>query len=518
MCAQQGAATMLNHDFTEYCKNLREHDQCEYFTNAHKLSVSGKAVLEQLQKQSPMSAEHVVASCSNEKLCPYEMSLKIAKQATVIITDYFYLFSPVIREKFMSKIDKQLEASIIIVDEGHNLPDRIRNLLSQTLSTVTLSFAQKEAASHGFEPLLQPLAVLGNTLAALSRGVKEERALEKNDLMKPLLDLMPYADLLEALESGAVIVTKEQKRSALGTVAEFLNAWTGTDEGYARILSKKRTPRGETLQLSYQCLDPSLVTTPVIEQSYWTLLMSGTLNPPDMYRDLLGFPINAETQEYGSPFAAKNRLTIVIPKTTTKFTARSEQQYADTAKILIDLINNVPGNCAIFFPSYQLRDHVYKYLETECARTMFREDPSLTKDDRVEMIERFKSYKDAGAVLLGVASGSFGEGIDLPGDYLKCVIVVGLPLSKPDLQTQELIKYYEDKFGRGWDYGYVLPAFTKTLQNAGRCIRSETDRGAMIFLDERYAWPQYLRCFPADWDVQVTTEYAYLLNDFYGKK
>ena len=142
-------------------------------------------------------------------------------------------------------------------------------------------------------------------------------------------------------------------------------------------------------------------------------------------------------------------------------------------------------------------------------------DIARNKLFKQQFLKKFKSYKKQGAVLLGTTSGSFGEGIDLPGDFLKAVIVVGLPLQPPDLETKELIKYYDKKFQKGWDYGYILPAITKALQNAGRCIRSEKDKGIIIFLDERYSWPTYKKCFPIDWNLEITLEYEQKIKDFF---
>jgi DNA excision repair protein ERCC-2 len=56
------------------------------------------------------------------------------------------------------------------------------------------------------------------------------------------------------------------------------------------------------------------------------------------------------------------------------------------------------------------------------------------------------------------------------------------------------------------------------LQNAGRVIRSETDKGVIIFLDERYSWHQYNRCFPKDWKIVSTILYKKQLEEFYSKK
>lgn len=178
------------------------------------------------------------------------------------------------------------------------------------------------------------------------------------------------------------------------------------------------------------------------------------------------------------------------------------------------MISKIPGNSAVFFPSFKLRDSVHNYMR-HCDKTVFIEHQGMSKNEKEDLLEKFKQYKDEGASLLGVITGSFGEGIDLPGDYLKGVIVVGLPLQKPDLETEALIKYYDKKFGKGWDYGYLFPAFNKTLQSAGRCIRSETDKGTIIFLDERYSWPNYYRCFPQTWNIKQTMMYEYELEKFF---
>ena len=58
----------------------------------------------------------------------------------------------------------------------------------------------------------------------------------------------------------------------------------------------------------------------------------------------------------------------------------------------------------------------------------------------------------------------------------------------------------------------------KTMQNAGRCIRSEEDRGVVVFLDERYAFPQYYNCFPPDYGVRISKMYKEKIKEFFTKK
>ena len=188
------------------------------------------------------------------------------------------------------------------------------------------------------------------------------------------------------------------------------------------------------------------------------------------------------------------------------------------AKKSADITNTIPGNSIIFFPSYYVLEQVYDFFRDKSTKTMFIEDSELSKEQRGDLLERFKEYKDRGAILLAVAGGSFAEGVDLPGDLLKCVIVVGLPLAKPDLETQELINYYDKRFARGWDYGYTIPALIKTLQSAGRCIRSETDRGVVIFMDERYVWQNYKKCFSPDMNIRIEKNPLTLIQKFFEQE
>lgn len=241
--------------------------------------------------------------------------------------------------------------------------------------------------------------------------------------------------------------------------------------------------------------------------------MSGTLSPAEMYRDLLGLNANAVLSEYSSPFPKQNRLNLIVPGTSTKFTQRNNDMYEKIAKLCASIVNKIPGNCLLFFPSYQLRDNVNVYFQNLCEKTTFLEQPKLNKKEKQELLENFKKYKNA--VLLGTASGSLGEGIDLPG-IIKAILIVGLPLAKPDLETKGLIEYYEQRFKKGWNYGYIYPAVIRSLQNAGRCIRSETDKGIIIFLDERYSWPVYRKCFPPDMKIETVITPEDKIKEFFG--
>lgn len=525
MCCIEGVQELYSNEFNEFCNSMRETEKCEFYVNAKNKSsptVKAKHLMEKISSEMPLHCEDVIDCSRKEKLCPYELSLLLAAGAKVIISDYHYIFHPDISKNFFQKSKKELKDCIIIIDEGHNLAKRMTDMLTEKLSTFTLRNAAKEAEKFKFDEEAGYIKKMINVFEELSSDIEafrmNEKKISKEDFFKKVNAIRVYHELIASLSFAAEEVIKSQKNSYVRSIANFLDKWMGEDFAFARILSKKEAKSGYFITLSYKCLDPSIATKDIVNNSYSTIIMSGTLVPTLMYKDLLGFDEKKTVEkEFGSPFPKTNKKVIIVPETTTKFAKRDDAQFKKIAEICAEIVNAVPGNSAVFFPSYMLRDNINRYFSEFCRKTTFIETPELSKEQKEELLERFKSYKKPGAVLLGVAAANFSEGIDIPENILKCVVVAGLPLQKPNLEMQELIKYYENKFGKnmGWEYAYTFPAITKCLQSAGRCIRSETDRGVIIFLDERFAWKNYLKCFPADMGIKITNDYADEIKRFF---
>lgn len=521
MCALGEVDKLYASEFRDYCKKLRENNACEFYINTKKKSgtptIKALSVLENLKALSPMHVEGVVEMCANEKLCPYEMSALLSKDATVVIADYYYMFNADIRNTFLNKSGKELEKSIVIVDEAHNLPKRCRELMSHNLSNFTLKRAIKEADKFKLEEVMDKLYKVMDVLEGFSSGLdskNDERLVKKDEFVGKMGD---YDEMISEFSFAGDEIREKQKKSFVGSVGSFLDAWQGGDKGFVRVISKKMNGREPYVNLMYKCLDPSLVTKEVIDGAYSIICMSGTLTPTFMYKDILGFN-DAREKVLSSPFPHENRLALIVPETTTKYSRRNEGEFKKMADVCSEIVNLIPGNSIIFFPSYNLMERVYLHFIKMCGKNIFIEQPRMTKEDKHSLLEDFKSYKDKGACLMGVAAGSFGEGVDLPGDFLKGVIVVGLPLERPSLEVKELIDYYDVKYGKGWEYGYVFPAMIRTMQNAGRCIRSEEDKGVVVFLDERYTSPQYYNCFPPDYGIKISKMYNERIKEFFGGK
>ena len=511
-----------NKEFNEFCSAMKKDERCEGYNNVHKnrLSKRAKEVIGRI-KECPMHAEEVKELCAEGGLCPYEVCIEAGKGADVIICDYFHIFSPKVRKAFLSKLNKNLEDAILIVDEAHNLPDRIRSTMSRNVSERSVGRAAKEAAFLDYELLAEGFKGLSSVLKGLGKGMKqgEERQVKRDEFMEKLAEEadLSYQEMVDMSHTlGEEVLTLPNRyRSYSKSLSAFLESWTQEEVGYARIFRKDKNP-----QLTYRCLDPSVSSRDVFEVSHSTILMSGTLLPMEMYSQVLGLDKKRVLEkEYKSPFPRGNRLSMIVPGVTTKYKDRSDEMYQKYAKMLAGALSEVPGNAAVFFPSYRILDSVGRHLVSYgLKKEILLEKQDMDKDDRIELYKRLVNLMDGkGGVLLGVQAGSLSEGVDYANNMLDAVIIVGLPLEAPNLETKALIEYYDFVFERGWDYGYIYPAMNRVLQAAGRCIRSETDKGAIILMDERFKWKNYSKCFPFDMDFIVTEMPEGYLKRFFGR-
>ncbi len=417
MCQQPGIQAMGSSEFAEYCSDMLEKRTCEYYSNIRskgKLKLEAQEVVKQLKALNPLNVEKVCKICGEAKLCPYEMSCVLAKNADVIICDYFHVLSHSVRDVFFKKMGKDLSKSVLVFDEAHNLPSKTRDLLTSTLSTFVLDAAVRECSKMGYEEFSKKVnkirKVLEKFIQEKTSIEKEESLMLKKEFVEEVEKIDDYKNIMLNLNQIGNQALELKERSATKSAGLFLESWLGPDEGFARILKKGFSKKGKAyISLSYRCLDPSMILKPLAEQAQ-IVCMSGTLTPVQMYKDLFGF--ETETREYTDPFPKQNRLSIIVPKTTTKFTERDPEMWQKIAVVASTIVNAVPGNSAVFFPSYYIRDKVNEHFQSLCEKTTFTEHSQMSKEERDQMLENYKTYKEQGAVLLGVSSGSFSVDSD----------------------------------------------------------------------------------------------------------
>jgi DNA excision repair protein ERCC-2 len=98
-----------------------------------------------------------------------------------------------------------------------------------------------------------------------------------------------------------------------------------------------------------------------------------------------------------------------------------------------------------------------------------------------------------------VMGGVFGEGIDLVGERLSGCAVIGVGLPQICLERNIIRDYFDETMNLGFEFAYMYPGMNKVLQAAGRVIRTETDRGVVLLVDERFTSAPYRVLLPGEW-------------------
>lgn len=525
VCPAKDKKNSFNRDRCDHlCPRLSDADGPAYSQRVN-------AALEELLSGGTVyGSREIKAIAEKHSLCPYELSLDLSEYCQIIICDYNYAFDTRIR--FRRYFCDGALKYIFLVDEAHNLPDRAREMYCGALDVSLLTVLQKSAAEvKYFNAVLQEKT---NSAIAAFDGIRQlcrENArltgnesygyCIENDIPKELLrslrDLsLALSDAKRHCPEETLLPLIEKAYSMLSDVlhaAEFFDSrfvFFGEDTG-------------DTVRFKILCLDPSSILDGIMKNAVSSVLFSATLTPTDYFADLLGCR-NAAVLELDSPYDPKNLCLAAMDKISTRYVSRD-----DTAKriaeIIITTVSAKAGNYIVYFPSYAYMDKVVK----EFLRAAPKHVKAVAQKSgmSVEARARFLSFFENGTdneTLVGfcVLGGVFSEGIDLPDKQLIGAVLVGIGLPGISSELNILKEYYDKTREDGHGFAYLYPAMIKILQAAGRVIRSDSDRGVVVLIDERYAQPHIQRLFPAHWKgmryIGDTYSLGKCLDNFWSKE
>jgi DNA excision repair protein ERCC-2 len=504
----------VNAGFYDGCSKKKKEKQCKYYNNVKGRTPKQRAIAQRKKastlKEFNMKHLEMKDLCFVKELCPYEILLEQCEKADVIIADYAHVFDEMIRETIFSQAKVSLSESIVIVDEAHNLANRIRGMYSISIDVNAVERAQKEAKSLGDFETEFLLKDMGKEIVSLGKSLSLsvfESKLEDSDLI-PLKKLCKHG--FEGIqEASTKFMAKRKKENCfLAKVLLFIEIFLVEKKHTLHLIERKNS-----LGITMIPMDISLFSSDVLNNAHSAVLMSGTLVPLEMFVDILGVK-NGVLKEYASPFPKENRLNLFVDKTTTKYTERNEAQFNAIAEQLNKTIPLVPGNTIVFFPSFELLERIAPRVKV--SRKILKQEREMKSDDRSALINNFKSLGTGfGGILMAVSGGSIAEGVDFPGEHLSGAIIVGIPFAKLSLETRALIDFYQKKFHKGFEYAYTAPAISKAVQASGRVIRAESDRGVCVFLDKRFSEKSYEKFFPKDFVAKKTLEPEKEVSEFF---
>ena len=475
--------------------------QCPRFTRCHPdfcerakgHYIRLPAALDEMMEITDWNGQAVMDMAQKHQLCPFEFALSLAEIADVVICDYNYAFDPAARIKRI--FDWRTDLTLL-ADESHNLAGRAREMLSGICDGAQLKAFRKELNKvQGRKGRLYKATTAVMNLLRTIEFEKEESERELLELPDRLIKSSENF-LDEVMESFGDPPPGEAGR-LLGDMYQmaisFLSAAERGLSNYALLCTKQ----GKERSIRLLCLSVAEHLAEVTKKLSGVIYFSATLSPLAAMQKLLGGGEEDACFALPSPFEPEN-LLVLRHRVDTRYALR-RQTAPQVAQAILKAFAAKPGKYIAFFPSYAYLKLVgAELVQCDPNLPLLIQDSSMEEADREAFLAQFTADHQP---LLGLAvlGGVFAEGIDLPGERLLGVMVVGVGLPMVCLEQEALRRHYEEALGDGFAYAYRYPGMHKVLQAAGRVIRSETDRGVVLLIDHRYFQRDYLTLCPPHW-------------------
>lgn len=463
-------------------------------------------------------------SCGPKGNCFYQEARKKAQAATVLIINHSLFFSLLAPDP-NAEDDNEPEKGIlmpddfVILDEAHTIEQTASAALGLRLSEAGLKFdLQRLYHPKKRKGLLKTVAghdAIEATIKALARteeffenvadrvhfdGWSREHRVRQPDLVPNTL-AEPLRTCWQAIDAAAEDLKDDHKKSELkdagrrlrelhGALGMFLNQendglvyWVEKSGSEGQFLSLNAAPikvadslRGLLFGAGTSCI-----------------LTSATLGTGagdlQYFRDRVGAE-KVPGLQIGSPFDYEKQMEVFVIKSMPD--PRDDRYEEMLVHWLERVLRKTEGKAFVLFTSHRLLKSVAETMEDffdENGWRLFAQGMGLS---RSRMVEEFK--KDVHSVLFGTES--FWAGVDVPGESLSNVIVTRIPFAVPDHPlTAAKIEEIEANGGNAF-YDYTIPEATiKLRQGVGRLIRTKTDKGMVVILDNRVVTKPYGRSF-----------------------
>ncbi|MEB1806809.1 MAG: ATP-dependent DNA helicase DinG [Bacillaceae bacterium] len=194
-----------------------------------------------------------------------------------------------------------------------------------------------------------------------------------------------------------------------------------------------------------------------------------------------------------SPFDYSSQSKLYIPTDTFSINEQPDLFVSDIAEKIIRLAHVTKGRMLILFTSYKMLKETYQIIKDRMEEDEFYLiGQGINSGSRTKLIKTFKQSDQA--ILFGTSS--FWEGIDIPGEDLSCLVIVRLPFSPPDDPVLQARSEHMKLEGKNPFMNLALPqAIIRFKQGVGRLIRSESDRGVIVVMDQRVTSTRYGKMF-----------------------
>ncbi|XFA98290.1 helicase C-terminal domain-containing protein [Candidatus Izemoplasma sp. B36] len=489
---------------------LKERDcdpeVCKYANGYYKRVY--KAIFDIFENESLFTQDVFRKYGRKHRVCPFELSLDTSNFCDIILCDYNYVFDPLV--KLIRYFEDDAYDPIILCDEAHNLVSRSRSMYSASL--LNSDFLRVKETSRYLKPNpTRELNQIIDIFEEVSIELIEVDFIKKDEineyLLKSLRKLLSKLDQIFA--DDKIKFDKKSLREFYFNVSRFIKISEYYNDEFVFLIENVEND----VQISIRCLNASeFISRTIDEHSEGCTFFSATLDPIFYYKNLL-------TKNQGddislvSSFKQSNLLLLAVDEISTRYKDR-ENSIDKIIDVTKSIVTSKKGNYIIFFPSYAYMNMVKNKLTESIVNVSFiTQRREMFTSERKSMINLFKEDSETTQVFMFVMGGIFGESIDLIGEQLSGVLVVGVGLPALSPFNNVLRSHYDLTFNNGFDFTYTYPGLNKVIQAVGRVIRTETDRGVAILFDDRFTTRKYLSLYPKAWNhLEVCNDVEELKN------
>ena len=492
------------------------------------------------------------SSCPSYRACHVNLARKEAMASDVVVINHHLFFADMaVRESGVAELLPTVRVTVF--DEAHQLNEIGVNFLGKQLSTVQLLELSRDALAtglqlarglvdwHGLTEGLEKSARDLRLAAGLHRGSVRLRwtercpeGVEAADWVQALHKLQEALALMQAgLEMVAELAPDfqrllERSRELAQKAALFSDPPDPEGVRWAEVSAQLRliespldiaqafsaltrpvqaAPSGgaeaaadpDSLE-ALMAGDPrhasgESAATPVgVGQRAWVFTSATLGDEPSLrwFTEPCGLT-SAQVMQVSSPFDYAQQAALYVPEHLPK--PADPGHAGHVAQLVVEAVQLLGGRTLVLTTTLNAMRSIGEYLQTRLDPAANVEVLVQGQSPKRRLMERFREGGGdgrAGCVL--VASASFWEGFDVPGEALQLVVIDKLPFPPPGDPLFEARSQRITREGRSAFADHALPEAAVALkQGAGRLIRSETDRGVLVVCDTRLATMSYGR-------------------------
>jgi ATP-dependent DNA helicase DinG len=355
------------------------------------------------------------------------------------------------------------------------------NRLSSDERTLTfLQPEQRQPVDELLSPLAQPFNVLFTCVSALEEYTRKQLAASEDPQEK------------DRLQNALPVIGRWL--SHIEPAKDLINSWLEPDvenvPPTARWMDRIDTAENQDLILNTSPVSAS----PVLKRYLWNrccgaVVTSATLTVAGKFDRILtqtGISEKADLLKVDSPFDYPNIVTAKLPEIAVDG-SRKELHTNSIAQLIELHLPKESGNLVLFSSRAQMMD-VYEQLGSDWQELITLQD-DLPKTALIAH-HKERLEEGGGSTLFGLAS--LAEGVDLPGNYLKHLVIAKIPFGVPDDPIASTLSQWLESRGMNPFQVITLPAATiRMVQACGRLIRQEQDSGTIWFMDRRIVEKRY---------------------------